>query len=54
MFIGGIVGIINALKVTPVEAMPIAINLLKIVSASFVGVVSGCFLLVPGISLLES
>ena len=37
MFIGGIVQIINAIKATPVEAMPIALGVARMVCASIVG-----------------
>jgi len=53
MFIGGIVGVIDALKVTPIEAMPIAINIIKIVCASFVGVIAGYCLIIPGFYLFS-
>jgi hypothetical protein len=37
MFIGGIVDIIEAAKATPVEALPIAVGLLKVMMAMVTG-----------------
>jgi predicted esterase YcpF (UPF0227 family) len=43
-FIGGIVQIIEAIKASPVEAMGIAIGIVKIVFAGFIGTVSAMLL----------
>jgi hypothetical protein len=47
LFIGGIIQFINAIKASPVNAMGIALGLLRVVCASPVGWIS--FVLVTGI-----
>jgi len=52
-FIGGIVGIINAIKAPgTVEALTIAWNIVKILFASLAGWLSALALIFPGIKLL--
>ena len=40
MFVGGIVQIVEAIKVTPVESLGIAIGALRIIGAGFVGTIA--------------
>jgi len=52
-FIGGIVDIINAIKITPVPALEIAIGITKVFGSSIAGVVSFWLMLIPGWGLLS-
>lgn len=47
-FIGGIVQIVDALKVTPTPAFDIAFGIARIMFAGFIGVVSAMTLVIPG------
>jgi hypothetical protein len=53
-FIGGIVSIVEAVKATPVEAMGIALGIVRIMFAGLIGVVSAMLLVVPGAALASS
>jgi hypothetical protein len=53
MFVGGIVGLVNIFKSGAIEAMPIALNIAKIIFASFVGVISAYVLIIPGYVLMN-
>jgi len=52
-FIGGIIQIINAVKATPVEAMPVAIGIAKIVFSGTLGFIAGAVLCIPGMFLAQ-
>jgi len=52
-FIGGIVGIIEAVQATPIDAMGIAIGIAKVVFAAAIGWISALLLIVPGVSMLK-
>lgn len=54
MFIGGIVGLVNIVKNGAYEAMPIALNIAKIIFAIGVGALCGYALVVPGFAILNS
>lgn len=54
-FIGGIVGIINAIKAPgAVEVLTIAWNIVKILFASLIGWLSALILIIPGVALLDN
>lgn len=53
-FIGGIVSIVEAVKATPVEAMGIAIGIVRIMFAGLIGAVCGTVLVVPGVAMLSA
>lgn len=53
-FVGGIVTIVNAVKVDPVSATSIAWGAVKILSAGVAGGLSFWALALPGIALMKS
>ena len=59
MFVGGIIQVVNSLPhevlgmCVPADARGIALGILRITLASFVGYVSGSILIYPGINLLK-
>lgn len=53
-FIGGIVQIIDAIKATPVEAMDIAIGIVRIIFAAAAGGISAFVAVLPGFALLQA
>lgn len=53
-FIGGIVDVVEAVKATPVEAMGIALGIVKILFAGVIGTVSGMLLIVPGGAMVST
>ena len=53
LFIGGIVQIVEALKMDPVSGMGIAIGLLRFISSSFLGCMSWFIGTVIGLNLLK-
>jgi hypothetical protein len=52
-FVGGIVGIIEAIRAPELVAMAVAINLVKIVLAGAAGFLSAFALILPGIAMLK-
>lgn len=52
-FVGGIVDIIESFKAPEVVATDVGVGVLKIVSASFCGVISALVLLIPGCAMLD-
>lgn len=56
-FVGGIIGIINAIATvvngSPIEAMTIAISIVKIIFAAVLGWISALILIIPGVALLK-
>lgn len=53
-FIGGIVDIINALKADEIEAITIAIGVVKVMFAGLIGWASAMLLMLPGLALLNA
>jgi hypothetical protein len=53
MFIGGIIDVVYALKMTDISAFKVAIGFAKIVCATFVGWFSGLLLLLPGLAIFS-
>ena len=53
-FIGGIVAVVEAFKCDPVEAMGVALGVLRVVSSGLCGWLSCLCLLAPGAALLKS
>jgi len=47
-FIGGIMGVVNGVTASPVDAMMIAYGIAKVVFAGFIGTTSALVLVVPG------
>ena len=54
MLIGGIVGIIEQIKAPEIDAMTLALNIVKIPFAGFTGVLSAFVLIIPGFGLIAS
>lgn len=52
-FIGGIVQVVESLKATPVEAVGVAVGILRVVVASTVGMLIAAFGAMFGASLLK-
>lgn len=52
-FIGGIVQVVEAVKATPVQALGIALGLLRVACASFVGWLSGLIVFSVGTALMK-
>ena len=53
MFIGGIIQVVDAVQIHPVPAMHLGLGILRIVSASFVGIISAFACIIPGVTLLK-
>lgn len=54
MLIGGIVGIVEQIKAPEIDAMKLALNIVKIPFAGFVGTVSAFVLIIPGMAFITS
>lgn len=54
MFVGGIIQVIEAVQVTPVNASGIAWGIVRIVFASAAGWLSAWLLILPGLRLITS
>ena len=52
-FIGGIVQVVSAFKQEEIEALSVAVGILRTISASFVGFASAALLIMPGASMLK-
>ena len=52
-FIGGIVQVVEAVKVDPVSALDIAFGIARVVFASVIGLWSAVLLVVPGVALVS-
>ena len=52
-FVGGIVGIIEAIRAPEVIAMDVAISVVKIIFAAAVGQISALFLVIPGLAIIK-
>ena len=52
MFVGGIIDIINQIKAPVLDTMRVTVGIIKIIFASFVGVVSAIILISPGFTML--
>lgn len=53
MLIGGIAQLVNAIKMTPVNAMGIALGIIRIMFSGIVGWLSGTILVGTGAALLK-
>lgn len=53
-FVGGIVQIIDAIKATPVEALDIALGIVRILVAGVAGGVSAFVAILPGLALINA
>lgn len=53
-FIGGIIQIIDAAKATPTPPMDVALGIVRIVFAGFIGAVSGMLLVIPGAAMVTA
>jgi hypothetical protein len=51
-FIGGIIQVLDAIKITPIPSMPIAIGIFRIIGAGFCGFFSAIALIIPGITMI--
>ena len=47
-FIGGIVSVLNAFKATPIESMPVALGIVRVVFAGVIGWGAFAVLFIPG------
>lgn len=52
-FIGNIVRVIEAIRAPEIVAITIATGIVKIIFASFLGVLSASFLIISGISIIK-
>ena len=53
-FIGGIVDVIQAVRAVELDAMAVALGVLKILFAGFIGAVSAFIFVFPGFSLYKN
>ena len=53
-FIGGIVQVVEAVKVDPVSAFDIAFGIARVVFAGAIGVCSAVLLVLPGVAIFEA
>jgi hypothetical protein len=52
-FVGGIIQVVDAVKVTPVEAIDLALGIARIVFAGFIGTVTAMIAVFPGWAMLN-
>jgi hypothetical protein len=52
-FIGGIVQVVEAVKATPVEAMDLALGIVRIVFAGAIGMITAVVAIFPGWAMLN-
>lgn len=52
-FIGGIIQVVEAVKATPVEAMDLALGIVRIVFAGAIGALTAVIAIFPGWALLQ-
>ena len=53
-FIGGIIQVVEAVKASPVEAMDLALGIVRIVFAGAIGVLTAMVAVFPGYAMLKA
>lgn len=53
-FIGGVVQIVDSIKANPVDAVDLALGILRVLCAGFIGVMTAVLAVFPGFALLKA